>query len=66
FAVEPMINLGTHHTKVLSDGWTVVTLDGLPSVHCEHTIAVTEEGPEVLTRVPVKVRQEEQLQAAGV
>lgn len=51
FAVEPMVNLGTHQTKVLSDGWTVVTLDGLPSAHSEHTIAVTEEGPEVLTRV---------------
>jgi methionyl aminopeptidase len=51
FAVEPMINLGTHHTKVLPDGWTVVTLDGKPSAHVEHTIAITEEGPEVLTRV---------------
>lgn len=51
FAIEPMINLGTHHTKVLADGWTVVTLDGKASAHAEHTIAVTEEGPEVLTRV---------------
>jgi len=51
FAVEPMINLGTHFTKVLADGWTVVTLDGQPSAHVEHTIAITEEGPEVLTRV---------------
>jgi methionyl aminopeptidase len=51
FAVEPMVNLGTHHTKVLADGWTVVTLDGKPSAHAEHTIAITEEGPEVLTRV---------------
>lgn len=51
FAVEPMINLGTHLTKVLADRWTVVTLDGKPSAHCEHTIAITEEGPEVLTRV---------------
>lgn len=51
FAVEPMINLGTHHTKVLADGWTVVTLDGKPSAHTEHTIAITEEGPEVLTRI---------------
>ena len=65
FAVEPMLNIGTHYTKVLADGWTVVTLDGKPSVHCEHTIAVTEEGPEVLTRVPAEVRHEE-LQAAGV
>jgi methionyl aminopeptidase len=51
FAVEPMINLGTHQTKVLKDGWTVVTLDGRPSAHFEHTIAVTENGPEVFTRV---------------
>lgn len=51
FAVEPMINLGTHYTKVLADGWTVVTLDGQPSAHSEHTIAITEEGPEVLTRI---------------
>ena len=51
FAVEPMINLGTLHTKVLGDGWTVVTLDGKPSAHTEHTIAITEDGPEVLTRV---------------
>ena len=51
FAVEPMVNLGTHYTKVLSDGWTVVTMDGLPSAHAEHTIAITEEGPEVLTLV---------------
>jgi len=51
FAVEPMINLGTHFTKVLADGWTVVTLDGKPSAHSEHTIAITEDGAEVLTRV---------------
>jgi methionyl aminopeptidase len=51
FAVEPMINLGTHYTKVLADGWTVVTLDGKPSAHSEHTIAITEEGPDVLTRI---------------
>ncbi|HKR59836.1 MAG TPA: type I methionyl aminopeptidase, partial [Pyrinomonadaceae bacterium] len=51
FAVEPMINLGGMHTRVLSDGWTVVTMDGQPSAHTEHTIAITEDGPEVLTRV---------------
>jgi methionyl aminopeptidase len=51
FACEPMVNLGTHFTKVLADGWTVVTLDGKPSAHAEHTIAITEEGPEVLTLV---------------
>jgi methionyl aminopeptidase len=51
FAVEPMINIGSHHTKTLKDGWTVVTIDGKPSAHVEHTIAVTEKGPEVLTLV---------------
>ena len=51
FAVEPMINLGVQHTKTLKDGWTVVTVDGQPSAHAEHTIAITEEGPEVLTLV---------------
>jgi methionyl aminopeptidase len=51
FAVEPMINLGSHYTKTLKDGWTVVTVDGRPSAHVEHTIAVTEQGPEVLTLV---------------
>ena len=50
-AIEPMINLGTEKVKVLEDGWTVVTLDGRPSAHFEHTIAVTPEGPEILTRV---------------
>jgi methionyl aminopeptidase len=52
FAIEPMINMGTHQTRTLKDGWTVVTLDGQPSAHVEHTIAITEEGPEVLTRLP--------------
>jgi methionyl aminopeptidase len=51
FAIEPMLNMGTHRTKTLADGWTVVTLDGQPSAHAEHTVAVTEDGPEVLTRV---------------
>jgi methionyl aminopeptidase len=51
FAVEPMVNQGTHFTKVLKDGWTVVTVDGKPSAHAEHTIAITEDGPEVLTLV---------------
>jgi methionyl aminopeptidase len=49
-AVEPMINIGTHETRTLGDGWTVVTRDGKYSAHFEHTIAVTENGPEVLTR----------------
>lgn len=61
FAVEPMINLGTHYTKVLGDGWTVVTLDGKPSAHSEHTIAITQEGPEVLTEVTSRAAPEEAL-----
>ena len=58
FAIEPMVNLGTHFTKVLADGWTVVTLDGKPSAHAEHTIAITEDGPEVLTMVSSSPRLE--------
>jgi methionyl aminopeptidase len=49
FAIEPMINLGTHETLTLADKWTVVTKDGKPSAHAEHSIAVTEAGPEILT-----------------
>ncbi len=48
-AVEPMLNLGGEETKLLADGWTVVTADGALSAHFEHTVAVTEEGHEVLT-----------------
>jgi len=51
FALEPMVNMGSEHTKTLKDGWTVVTVDGQPSAHFEHTVAITEEGPEVLTLV---------------
>ncbi|HEX6046118.1 MAG TPA: type I methionyl aminopeptidase [Pyrinomonadaceae bacterium] len=58
FAIEPMVNLGTHHTKVLADGWTVVTMDGQPSAHAEHTIAITEDGPEVLTQVTSRAPEE--------
>jgi methionyl aminopeptidase len=50
-AIEPMINLGTERVKVLDDGWTVITADGKPSAHFEHTIAVTSDGPVILTRV---------------
>lgn len=49
FAIEPMLNLGTHETRTLSDKWTVITLDGKPSAHAEHTLAVTPDGPEILT-----------------
>jgi methionyl aminopeptidase len=48
-AVEPMFNLGTHETAVLDDDWTVVTADGALSAHWEHTVAITEDGPWVLT-----------------
>jgi methionyl aminopeptidase len=48
-AVEPMVNAGDWRTRVLPDRWTVVTADGSLSAHFEHTIAVTAEGPEVLT-----------------
>jgi methionyl aminopeptidase len=50
-AIEPMVNLGTEKVRILEDGWTVVTLDGKPSAHFEHTIAVTSDGPQILTRV---------------
>jgi methionyl aminopeptidase len=48
-AVEPMVNAGTARTKLFDDGWTVLTADGRLSAHFEHTIAVTDDGPEVLT-----------------
>jgi methionyl aminopeptidase len=48
-AVEPMVNLGTRETRVLDDEWTVVTRDGAPSAHFEHTFTLTEAGPWVLT-----------------
>jgi len=48
-AIEPMVNVGTHETRLLGDDWTVVTADGSLSAHFEHTIAVTADGPEVLT-----------------
>ena len=49
-AIEPMVNLGTSKVKVLRDGWTVVTADGKSSAHFEHSVAVTEDGPVVLSR----------------
>ena len=48
-AIEPMVNLGGYRTRTLSDGWTVVTADGSPSAHFEHTVLTTEDGPEILT-----------------
>lgn len=49
-AIEPMINAGRHGTRVKRDGWTVATIDGKLSAHFEHTVAITEGEPEVLTR----------------
>ncbi|TXI75855.1 MAG: type I methionyl aminopeptidase [Dokdonella sp.] len=48
-ALEPMFNAGTWKVKTLGDGWTVVTEDGRPSAHFEHTVAITDAGPEILT-----------------
>lgn len=50
-AIEPMVNMGTDRVQILLDGWTVVTSDGKPSAHFEHTVAVTENGPEILTKL---------------
>jgi len=49
-AIEPMVNMGTYRTRILEDGWTVVTEDGKPSAHFEHCIVVTNKGPEILTK----------------
>jgi methionyl aminopeptidase len=48
-AIEPMINSGTAAVKLLDDGWTVCTADGMPSAHFEHTVLITREEPEILT-----------------
>ena len=50
-AIEPMINLGARAVKSTDDGWTVVTRDGKPSAHFEHTVAIMPDGPEILTRL---------------
>jgi len=50
FALEPMVNEGTYEVRVLDDGWTVVTADGKPSAHFEHTIAITDGEAEILSR----------------
>lgn len=51
FTIEPMINAGRHEWLLLNDGWTVITKDGSLSAQYEHTIAITPEGPEILTRL---------------
>ena len=48
-AIEPMVNMGTHRVKVMRDGWTVITNDKKPSAHFEHSIAITENGPLILS-----------------
>jgi methionyl aminopeptidase len=48
-AIEPMLNAGTHEIRVLDDGWTVVTADDTLSAHFEHTVAITDDGPQILT-----------------
>lgn len=50
-AIEPMVNVGSPAVSVLDDGWTAVTLDGRLSAHFEHTVAITDDGPEILTRL---------------
>ena len=50
-AIEPMVNVGLSGVRVLEDGWTAVTIDGKLSAHFEHTIAITDNGPEILTQV---------------
>lgn len=55
FAIEPMINLGSSKTKVMNDGWTVATIDGKPSAHFEHTIAVGIQSAEILTKPSTEI-----------
>ncbi|MEO8230513.1 MAG: type I methionyl aminopeptidase [Chloroflexota bacterium] len=50
-AIEPMLTLGSHETRILDDDWTIVTRDGTLAAHFEHSIAITERGPEILTTV---------------
>jgi methionyl aminopeptidase len=50
-AIEPMVNMGTWESEILENGWTAVTVDRLPSAHFEHTVAITDKGPLILTRL---------------
>jgi len=50
-AIEPMITMGDHRVRILSDNWTVVTIDGKPAAHFEHTVAITKNGTEILTKL---------------
>lgn len=57
-AVEPMVNMGTKRVKILGDHWTQVTADGKPSAHFEHTVAITHDGPMLMTVAPTPAEQE--------
>jgi len=50
-AIEPMVNENDYKVKVLQDGWTVVTVDGGLSAHFEHTVAITDDGPDILSEI---------------
>ena len=50
-AIEPMVNAGKYNVKILADGWTVITEDGSMSAHFEHSVAITDHGPEILSRL---------------
>ncbi|MGZ3648400.1 MAG: M24 family metallopeptidase, partial [Syntrophales bacterium] len=50
-AIEPMVNEGTYRVKVTDNGWTVVTEDGKLSAHFEHSVAITKDGPDILSRM---------------
>ena len=52
-AIEPMVNVGAKEVKVLADHWTQVTVDGQPSAHFEHTIALTKDGPRLMPGPPL-------------
>lgn len=62
-AIEPMVNMGSGQVRVLSDGWTVVTIDGKASSHWEHTVLVTEGAPEILTTRDFDEEDDAKLQA---
>ena len=61
-AIEPMVNVGTHHVRMGSDNWAVYSEDGSLAAHFEHTVAITGDGPRILT--PWHLTEAEPLQAA--
>ena len=66
FAIEPMVNVGQPAVKVLSDGWTAITRDGSLSAHFEHTVAVTDQGCEILTLLEADAARAKELLSAAV